>query len=136
MLSLAKDDEATVQVDGWHEAVAATPETIRAAMLCQRGDKKSPTISLERSDRYVMEVHKFRERYALRVMNFDSDRIVRKAWWAAPQSYQGGPRMGWLETWRSKNSKTLSYEEAALAMLAFVEGTVADVSNKWVPEHK
>ena len=137
MLSLSKDDRATVDVTGWGEAVAATSETIRTALQNQLADKRKPTITIQRSDRYLMEVDRWRVGYTLRVMHFDADRIIRKAWWAAPATYQGSWKMGWLETiLRSNNSKILQFEEAISVMTAFVEGRIADIPHKWVPEYQ
>ena len=133
MQSLGKDEKATIQVDVWRGAVSATAESIRTALLNQLSDKTQPGITIMRSDGYAMEVAKWGTRHSVRVLNFDSKQIVRRAWWAAPPSFRGRARLGWFEgIFSSKSGRFFSFEETVLIMKAFVEGGTADVPHQWM----
>lgn len=136
MLPLLKDEGAEVQVDIWREAAKATVESIRAAMLTNLAVKESRKVSIFRSDRFALYVTKWRSGYLMRALNYDEQNVVRRAWSAAPPSYQGGAGFGYFEMiFQPKESKFFSLNDTLAIMAAFVEGGLGGCPHKWIPEH-
>lgn len=83
-----------------------------------------------------MEASKWRAGYTLRAMSYDTDKIIRKVWRAAPPTYQGGGRLSYFEMiFQPKNGKFFAFDDTLSLMVAFVDGGVAACPHKWLPEH-